>query len=48
MVSRVAGSVTRKKSVRALSQAALISMESVTTVKTGRRRPVFAKMRSRK
>lgn len=41
-------SVTRKLSEGARSQEALISMESVTTVKTGSRLPVSRKFLSRK
>ena len=48
IASRVAGSVTSQRSQRARSQAALISMESVTTTNTGVFAPDAAKIRVRK
>lgn len=48
MISRVVLSVTRNQFVGARSQEALISMESVMTVKTGNLRKVSLKMRLRK
>lgn len=48
MISRVVLSVTRNQSVGARSQEALISMESVITVKTGILRRNSLKIRWRK